>query len=60
MSEQNNKHILINYFLRIYEKGLLAMNVGGACSNRGFEKLVHDANTVFRRQGNAGSHFMWI
>jgi hypothetical protein len=36
------------------------MNVGDACSNRGFEKLVHGANPVFRREGNAESHFMWI
>ena len=41
-------------------KRLLAMNVGDACSDKGFEKLVHDANVVFQRQGNAGSHFMWI
>jgi len=50
----------LNSTLLLRKNGLLAMNVGDACSYRGFEKLVHDANTVFRRQGNAGSHFMWI
>jgi len=49
---------LINYILQIYENGLLAMNVGDTCSDRGFEKLVHDANAVFQRQGNAGSAWL--
>lgn len=57
-------HTVFIYWLSatklLREGGRLAMNVADASSDHGFQKLIHDAPGAFKRQGNAGPHFMWI